>query len=1085
MALERMWQPIFGGFVWTDDRLGIGRLIGRDGSQGTVEFNHSAVQTQISAYELRALRRAYLPLQTRVYHRRADRWFLGRVLDRYVRGNEPASYLVKFPGYQPIELPEAELRVRCLLPLADPTEVLAAGALEVQFLADRRARVLEELAHARRVSRSLGGLLSASVELLPHQVEVVRRITEDPIQRYLLADEVGLGKTIEAAAVICQALLDHPKDHIVVATPTTLVRQWRQELLSRFGLAPDSEVRVVAFDSMGEVAGTDIDLLVVDEVHHLVAGRDGSWRESAAYSQLATLARSVPRLLLLSATPVLGEVEATLALLHLLDPDRYRLDDRNGFELRLRNRQEFGRLLLSLNPDSSPYILKRAIGSLDALILEDEVAAELSRNLSAAIDGEAELQIPQCVRALRDHITETYRLNRRLLRTRRRDMEGWELSARKSQMNVEVDEDSRIAAAWDALEEWRYRSLMWVHPGGARTTGVKADGEGRLVDRYVRLLTALGRGVDAFADELSDQLSSRAEGVDPTFPEEAEIAERVVGIRSEANEGMDRAEHAAALIDLALRSTTQPVSGVPKVVAFTSSTAFVKEVAAGLTALRGGGVSHVVVAGMPESAVEAAVGRFRLAPIPAALISDMSGEEGLNLQLADAVVHLDLPFDPLRVEQRTGRLDRIGRRSEMIRHRVVVPSDEAQSPWQAWLDMLEEGFRVFDQTIADIQFALPNLVDMLTLALFRVGAVGIRDLVSPIHEMVADERRRLDEQYALDRLEMGESDAHILFEQLEEAERSDRKLAASLNSWWQDVLRLERSSGDDSNGVFTLSWTDRTLAPREPWEATIQSALGKPLTFERDIALRSLGTRLVRSGNPLVEALPRFLRYDDRGTAFATWRLDPSWSDTGFEPWIGFKLSYVIELDAEAVAGRLWKHPDPVQTAALQRRADLLFPPWVEVHFVDTALTPVDDDYLRAILERPYDKRPTKSGRRDFNLAGRIDALHQVVDPATLEIWCRSVRDVAPSLVHEQDRFKRHLSEARQAAALELAVRTARLERRLHAQVREATAAEASLQLEIAMAQELLREVETPAVRLDSIGLIIVSHEPPNDSGLA
>lgn len=1086
-----MWQPIVDGFVWTDDRLGIGKLLSLDTVDGEVEFNHSAVRTEKRTYRLTDLKRAYLPLQTRVYHSRAERWFLGRVLERFVRGDQPASYLIRFPGYQPLELPEAELRVRCLLPLADPTEVLAAGAVEGQFLADRRTGVLEQLAYARRVSRSLGGLLSASVDLLPHQVEVVRRVTEDPIQRYLLADEVGLGKTVEAAAIMAQAILDHPQDRVVVLTPRSLARQWGQELLQRFGLGPD-EVRVVPFEGIGEVDVGDVDFLVVDEVHHLITAPDASSRDIETYKQLAHISRSVPRLLLLSATPVLGDSKSTLALLHLLDSDRYRLEEQSAFEHLLENRQEFGRVLLSLNADSAPLILRRAVERLNKLAPEDAVAGELCRNLSGAVENHDTQRVPSAVRALRDHITETYRLNRRLLRTRRRDTEGWELPVRESRVTVEIDEDDRMAAAWDALEEWRYRAVASIsrddeteketghEPGAVRET------DRFLLRRFIELFDALGRGVQAFADQIADQ-SVRADSQFATFPEEAEIVERVAAMRDASNDGSDRGELGAAIIDLTLRGTVKRDAFVaPKVVAFTSSSSFARDVASHLTRLRGFGVSHLITADLDEHEIERAAGRFRDSTVPVALICDGSGEEGLNLQFADAVVHLDLPFDPLRLEQRIGRLDRIGRSAGTIRHRVLIPTDDEESPWLAWLDVLRSGLNVFDETIADIQFALGRILQEAREVLFRQGARGLQEFIARSQQLLLEERTKLDEQYALDRLEMGEADAHILFDQLTDAEKADRELASSMSSWWHEVLRLERSTDDEARtGVFRLSWTDATLAPREPWEASIEAALDKPLTFDRSIALRSLGTRLVRSGNPLVEALPRFLRYDDRGTAFMTWRMEPAWTTDEVGPWIGFKLVYVVELDAEEIAARVWSSPDPVGTAALQRRADLLFPPWVETHFVDAALAPVEDPRLRAILARPYDKRPKNSGGRDFNLAGRTGALDPLVDPKTLVAWCEAVRDAAPLLVRAEARFEHHLAEARDRAQRDLGVRTERLERRRLAQVREGGLNESTLDTEIAMANQILQEVDSPTVRLDSVGILVVSDERPSSESVS
>jgi ATP-dependent helicase HepA len=386
---------------------------------------------------------------------------------------------------------------------------------------------------------------------------------------------------------------------------------------------------------------------------------------------------------------------------------------------------------------------------------------------------------------------------------------------------------------------------------------------------------------------------------------------------------------------------------------------------------------------------------------------------------------------------------------------------------------------VFTDSIADMQFALDGILNEAHTALFRRGVEGLREFVPRSRELISAERTRLDEQYALDRLEMGETDGNVLFSQLQEAERSDRALATGMTGWWRDVLRLERSVPDGAEGdTFRLSWTDSTLAPREPWLDRLAPVLDTSLTFDRRVALRNLGTRLVRSGNPLVEVLPTFLRHDDRGTAFATWRLDSAWPKDS-DPWIGFKLVYVIELDAEAVATRLWAKPDPVGTAALQRRADVLFPPWVETHFVDTTLLPVSDPETLAILSRPYRKERLQGGGRDFNLAGRFAAVNALVDPVDLRRWCEEVREAAPRLIRGDPSFERRLADAHARADRELAVHSERLRRRQAAQRRADGLSDPTLDLELEAITEILRELETPSVRLDSVGLLILSDTHP------
>ncbi len=444
------------GFVWTNDRYGIGKLVAVNGRKGCVSFFHSITEVEEREYPLTGLGRARLSAQTRVYVRDddTDRRRVGRVLWDFQEADQ-IWYEVRFPNNRQAKFPEAMLQVRCLLPKVDPTEVLAYGGMETQFLYDRRWRTVEALLKVRATSRGLTGLLSSSIELVPHQVEIVRRVLEDPIQRYMLADEVGLGKTIEAGAVIRQCLLDNPNEYVVVLAPSTLVRQWQQELEEKFHIEefPDSVI-VLPFEDLYLLEEGECDLLIVDEAHLLVDKEAVSRRD---FDHLVRIAHSSRRLLLLSATPVLGHEEATLALLHLLDPVTYRLEDRERFGKRIERRQEYGQRLLSLNPNLPPPILNHAIQQVLQTFPDDTVITQLADQLK-----QPDADVEYTIALLKKHIAETYRLHQRLLRTRRRDLGGRELLPRQSSLGVEVDDDERIPAVWEGLDDWWYASRRAV-----------------------------------------------------------------------------------------------------------------------------------------------------------------------------------------------------------------------------------------------------------------------------------------------------------------------------------------------------------------------------------------------------------------------------------------------------------------------------------------------------------------------------------------------------------------------------------------------------------------------------------------------
>ena len=95
-------------------------------------------------------------------------------------------------------------------------------------------------------------------------------------------------------------------------------------------------------------------------------------------------------------------------------------------------------------------------------------------------------------------------------------------------------------------------------------------------------------------------------------------------------------------------------------------------------------------------------------------------EEGLNLEFFDVLFHLDLPFDPSRLEQRIGRLDRFGRR-QRLKHWIVLPklNDPSINLWLAWFKLLADGFKIFNESVADVQLSLESIMGDLNFALIN------------------------------------------------------------------------------------------------------------------------------------------------------------------------------------------------------------------------------------------------------------------------------------------------------------------------------------------------------------------------------
>ena len=229
---------------------------------------------------------------------------------------------------------------------SQPQDRLFAGQIDKNRQFELR---VESLSHQHRLQQSsIFGLMGPRVQLLPHQMYIAHQVSQRHAPRVLLADEVGLGKTIEAGLIAHQQLITGRAERLLIVVPDSLLHQWLVEMLRRFNLhftimdqqryqAINETNDINPFESAQLVlcnlslltgnqaiynAACDAhwDLMIVDEAHHL------QWDEkkvSLEYQCIEGLAKQVLGLLLLTATPEQLGVESHFARLRLLDPDRY------------------------------------------------------------------------------------------------------------------------------------------------------------------------------------------------------------------------------------------------------------------------------------------------------------------------------------------------------------------------------------------------------------------------------------------------------------------------------------------------------------------------------------------------------------------------------------------------------------------------------------------------------------------------------------------------------------------------------------------------------------------------------------------
>lgn len=1069
--------------------LGVAKVLGVAGGRATVEYFDGPIGDGCIVRKVPAslLKRYRLSENTRVYvvDPETNRWRIGRV-----RHDGDNSFAVRFPNRQDALVRIDRLYVRWNKPIADPTPYLGNGIAETPLFAQARAGFLRNYLSQRAAAGGMSALLSSSIELLPYQVDVVRRVLSDPVQRYLLADEVGLGKTIEAGVLIRQAVLDDPIGHrVLVLVPPGLVAQWREELVSRFGLAPywDDTVVVLGHDRLEEIveAVPVARMLVVDEAHHLMSAS-----ASDLYELLRRQAANFERLLLLSATPVQGNESGFLRMLHLLDPVVFPLNDEAGFIAKIQNRQPLAEAVAALFPENAlqlDFVLKDLLQRLS----DDHRLRQLAEPLTAVLErmpSEDDPELVDALHAVRAHLSETYRLHRRILRNRRRHVQG--LTPARAGVAAWHCQTAAVDRLEQAIEEWRACAAAAVP--SIRQSPIAAELSGFYWQLLKCRLESPAELVSLCRGRLS-QIQKR-QGA-PSFEDEVKLLQRILALVKAVDFDVARAEQLVLGLN-------QVLVGAAKAVVFCSDTARADKLFDALKKRLPYGVVRHSISEDPEDEQEWLAFHHGLGV--RVLVCDRRAEEGLNLQGGDKlVVHADAPLSPNRIEQRMGRLDRFGSGGSVHSYVLVDAGSQLE---QLWWAVLDQGLGVFARSIASLQYLVEDELRKLNSAIFFEGPQVLADVcerLSGSTGLVAREFKRIDEQDGLDALAMVPEDDLDVVTDVDDAWTGIRD---DFDCWIESALLFEKRTQRDSSSKspyqpfrFQYISPGAGEATLIPLSGFIKSFLGaidfeapggtakRPLspiyTYRRQTAIKR-GLRVLRYGDPFAEGAKAFTDLDDRGRSYSLWRqasLPGEFADVDLFFSFDFRMETRLA-DAEAILNKAPSGAGKPNASALRRRGDSLFPPFFVRLWLNSEGVVVESALAEQWLDKRYAKELAEEGYLDMNLnQQRWEALQQTDLPwlTGWPVYCNEMRDRAFDILRNDADLLGRRFQALKRGHDQDEQRYAQLRTRI--QYLDGRAAEAeSMQLtfEQQLNEAIYAGIREPSIQLDAIGAVFLSRTP-------
>ncbi|WP_139460975.1 RNA polymerase-associated protein RapA [Aeromonas veronii] len=514
-----------------------------------------------------------------------------------------------------------------------PQDRLFAGQIDRMSRFTLRYEALVNQHQRRR--NPTRGLAGGRVSLIPHQLYIAHEVGHRYAPRVLLADEVGLGKTIEAGMVIHQQLLSGRAHRVLILLPETLQHQWLVEMLRRFNLhfsLFDEERCIEAFADaenpfeteqlvicsldflrkkrrrFEQVLEAEWDLLVVDEAHHL------EWSEEApsrAYEMVEALAEQVPGVLLLTATPDQLGHQSHFARLRLLDPERF-----YDYEAFLAEEQAYGQ------------VASAAQELLDGETLSDEARQILASQLEGLDLSDATARQQAVAKLLDQHGT-----GRVLFRNSRANIQGFP----ERHLNV-----------YPMPLPEQYKTAIKV-------MGMMGGNGGDLQTRALRYL-------------YPEKIFQQFEGDNATWTQFDPRVEWLLELLLSARQQKVLVICSEAATAIALEEALRTREGIRGAVFHEGMSILERDKASAYFAQQEGGAQ--------------------------VLLCSEIGSEGRNFQFASHLLLFDLPLNPDLLEQRIGRLDRIGQQNTVEIH-VPYLEGTAQRALQLWY---HDGLDAFEQT---------------------------------------------------------------------------------------------------------------------------------------------------------------------------------------------------------------------------------------------------------------------------------------------------------------------------------------------------------------------------------------------------
>lgn len=644
-------------------------------------------------------------------------------------------------------------------------------------------------------------LLGSRVFLFPHQINAIIKGFEEDKCRLMLADEVGLGKTIEACVIVKGLMERDKKFKTLIIVPYSLANQWKNELSYKFWedsviwskehVTGKERILILPLENIKEFISNNPDIkqwnmCIVDETHRLLINHE-------SYKIILELSKTIENVLLLSATPIQKRKSEYLSLLMLLNPTRYINVNEEEFDI-LSDKSEYIRdkiydMVMDLNYYYDDELEVEFIERLEDLNekLEDDILEQLIEKIDIKTSDKG----LEMIKIILAYVSNTYEIEKDIIRNRR-----IEISDKIAARTKEIEYYSMQGSSTNFYEIETYDLLVeYVE----KIINANLAAENKKGIRYIKVLLssffstpwALLKQLDKRKSTLSENQNKSEERL--FYSNELNDINNLVKIclmwKNATQYELDNLDYYEANPELIQGRLMLAIDHLDqnyleeKLVIFSQWTETAKIFEIYMSKKYGSNAVVGFYKGKSMNELEIAVNNFQNNLETRFLICDPLGGEGRNFQMADAILHLDTPWYPIELEQRIGRLDRIGRDSEKEVKSIILLSEDTIE--EDLFNLWDIGLNIFGESLSGIEIALGDVEDEIERALYYDIKYGLRESIDKISSLTEVMRLEVEKERYFDRAKNLDPNRDKKINYLIEKYDQDggRRLYQSMNSW--------------------------------------------------------------------------------------------------------------------------------------------------------------------------------------------------------------------------------------------------------------------------------------------------------------